>query len=201
MVILETTNYLDPKSFNKFLDAIPKIENFKPGKKAPMDSSKFILLFQITYFCALRISETLNLTKEDLQLGKRICIIRNAKTGQGKPQKTTIPPPLITLLDWNEAKPQEKLFNCTRQTVWKYAKLAGKLAMLEIAEEQKERSIEGIWTHIFRKSYSKWMQSKGASRELRMAKLRHAFKDAHDAYDAVDLNTLKAWENEAFSNE
>ena len=204
MEIEETTNYIDPKSFNKFLKAIPKLEYFKDGKKPPMGALQFQMLFTITYFCALRISETLNLQKRDLQLDRKICLIQHAKTGKGKPQKTTIPPPLEKQLvkylqNYNDNN--SFLFRCTRQTVWKYAKLAGKLAKLEIAEEQKERSIEGIWTHLFRKSYSKWMQSKGASRELRMAKLRHAHKDAHDAYDAVDLNTLKAWENKAFTNE
>ena len=91
-----------------------------------------------------------------------------------------------------------KLFNCTRQTVWKYGKEAGIIAGLNIAEEQKEKSIKGIWTHIFRKSYSKFMQSKGATRGLRMCKLRHTFKDAHDAYDAADINALRIWEKNAF---
>ena len=197
---LEATNYLDPKSFYQFIEAIPILEYFRPGKKPPMSASKFQLLFMITYHCALRISETLNLEKEDLQLDKKICIIKRAKTGKGKPQKTTITPFLQMYLKHTSVN-DGKIFSCTRQTVWKYAKEAGLVAGLHIAEEQKERSIEGIWTHIFRKSYSKWMQSKGATRELRMCKLRHAFKDAHDAYDAVDLNTLKAWEKSVFTVE
>jgi hypothetical protein len=40
------------------------------------------------------------------------------------------------------------------------------------------------------------MKSKGANRELRMLKLRHAFKDAHDVYDVEDINSLKDWEAE-----
>ena len=45
------------------------------------------------------------------------------------------------------------------------------------------------------------MKEMGAERELRMCKLRHSFKDAHDTYDAVDLNTLKAWEEKNMPKE
>ena len=74
--------------------------------------------------------------------------------------------------------------------------LGERLAGLNIYEAQQEREIANVWTHLLRKSCSKRMQYLGASRELRMRKLRHSFRDAHDAYDVVDLNTLLDWEAE-----
>ena len=199
------TNNMDLLTFSKFIKGVATLEYFGKGKKAPMPKEDFILLFRITYFCALRISETLNLTAGDFHLDKKILILKNTKTGKNKKtgkytiQKTTIPPPLIAFLEaYRHFKPDEKLFSCTRQTVWKYAKVAGRAAGLNFGEEQKVRSIEGLWTHAFRKGYSKFMQTNGASRELRMLKLRHSFTDAQDAYDVTDLNSLIAWEKKVF---
>ncbi len=196
------TNNMDLLTFSKFLNGVCSLKYFGKGKKSPMPKEDFVLLFRITYFCALRISETLNLEFSDFNLDKKILVIRNAKTSKGKPQKTTIPPPLIIELSKHLefiGHDKRKLFNCTRQTVWKYAKAAGLAAGLNFGEEQKLRSIEGLWTHAFRKGYSKFMQSNGASRELRMLKLRHSFTDAQDAYDVTDLNSLIAWENKIFA--
>ena len=191
------TNNMDLMTFGKFLAAIPKLSYFNKGKKPPMSAAQFQLLFRITYFCALRISETLKLTASNFHLDKKILVLENSKTGKGRPQKTTIPPPLTAQL--SKLSSDELIFSCTRQTVWKYAKAAGEAAGLNFGEEQKIRSINGIWTHAFRKGYSKFMQSNGASRELRMLKLRHSFKDAQDAYDVTDLNSLIAWEKRIFA--
>jgi len=75
---------------------------------------------------------------------------------------------------------------------------SGIAANLDLGEEQTEKSISGYWNHLLRKSYSKWMKEKGASRELRMRKLRHAFKDSQDAYDVADINALLEWEAKQF---
>ena len=191
------TNNMDLVTFGKFLKGVDSLPYF--DHKAPMPVEDFILLFKITYYCALRVSETLNLKAGDFHLDKKILVIQNAKNGKGKPQKTTLPPPLMKDIEaYRHFKPDAKLFQCTRQTVWKYAKEAGIMAGLNFGEEQKIRSIDVIWTHVFRKGYSKFMQSQGASRELRMLKLRHSFTDAQDAYDVTDLNTLIAWENKTF---
>lgn len=193
----EITNYLSPESFNDFIRAVPKVA-FKTHSRNLMTAYEYQMLYKITYYCALRISETLNLEKEDLLLDRKICLIRNAKTGKGKIQKTTIAPPLINQLADFVKNRTGKLFHTTRQTVWKYAKAAGKIAGLNIGEEQKVKSIDGIWTHLFRKSYSKFMAQNGASREIRQCKLRHSFRDSQDTYDAVDINTVKAWEKRYF---
>ena len=72
------------------------------------------------------------------------------------------------------------------------------MAGLRIGEIQQRKTIDGVWTHLMRKSCSKRMLDLGATRELRMLKLRHVFRDAHDAYDRPDLNTLLDWEQEKF---
>lgn len=199
---LKSTNYLDPDTFyNKFLPALVRLEPFTNGLKCyPMDANQFVICADIQYCSGLRVSEVLNLTKSDFDLVHRILIIRTAKTGKGKIQKTTILPyqveKLIKFLD--RFRNDEKIFPTTRQTIWKYYRNAGRLAGLNIFESQNQRDIANVWTHLLRKSCSKRMQGLGASRELRMRKLRHSFRDAHDAYDVVDLNTLLDWEAEHF---
>ena len=47
-----------------------------------MPKEDFVLLFKITYYCALRISETINLTAGDFHLDKKILILKNTKTGK-----------------------------------------------------------------------------------------------------------------------
>ena len=70
------------------------------------------------------------------------------------------------------------------------------MAKLDLGEQQRQRYIKGAWTHLLRKSRSKMMKFLGASRELRMCKLRHTFEDAQDAYDVEDINALIKWESE-----
>lgn len=161
-----------------------------------MTADQFILLVDTLYEMGLRVSEGLNLEKRDVDLEHRILKIRNAKTGKGKVQRTTITPRMIEPLRKHitKLKDTDKLFQVSRMTVWQYCKNASIMAGLPIYEAQKEREISGVWTHLFRKSCSKRMKALGADRELRMLKLRHAFKDAHDTYDAVDLNALLDWE-------
>jgi integrase len=161
-----------------------------------MNADAFLLLFELQYDTGMRISEVLNLRKQDINLERRIVTIQKAKTGKGRPQKTTITPYMALRLKRHLSLRQdnEKLFIADRQAVWRIGKDAGRLAGLPIFESQKIKDVEGIWTHLFRKSCSKRMQDLGASRELRMLKLRHSDRDAHDAYDRVDINALLKWE-------
>ncbi len=91
--------------------------------------------------------------------------------------------------------PDEILFHTSRSTVWYYAKNAGILAGLNIFEEQENKQIHGIWTHLFRKSCAKRMLYDGDSpKPLVQKKLRHSFREAIDTYIRADINTLLAWE-------
>ncbi len=118
--------------------------------------------------------------------------------GKGKiriNQFTTIPEWLNNDLKSFLQNKSGQLFKTSRQVIAEYYKSAGYMANLNIYEMQTEREVYGVWTHLLRKSYSKWMQEMGATRELRMVKLRHANKDAHDAYDRPDINAVLIFES------
>jgi len=193
------TNYLTPEGLLLFLKEIPKLECYHmDGIRKPLDPYSFQLLFKLQYTCALRISELLRIRKEDINLKTKILTIPKAKTGNR--QKTTIVPTMVQPLgdyikDWDD---RWLLFPISRQTVIVWGKIIAEKAGLDLGEEQTEKSIGGYWTHLMRKSYSKWMLEKGASRELRMKKLRHTFTDSQDAYDVADLNALLEWEAKQF---
>ncbi len=160
------------------------------------------LFFKILYYCALRVSEVINLEKDDINLERNILRVRRAKTG--KNQKTSIPKPLVYALEELLKLCPNKLFDITRQTVWTYGKKAGKLAGLNIFEDQEKREIEGVWTHLFRKSYAKMMYEAGASVVLIDVKLRHSHKspsmaDSTFTYIKPDINALIEWENKHFA--
>lgn len=197
--LLQETNYLTPSDFQRFIDCIAKLEVYHSdySSHAVMSSFDFKLLYSITYYCALRISETINLEKRDFNIDRRILTIRQAKTG--KNQKTSIPLPLIKLLATRWDSLNEKLFDVSRQSVWHYGKQIGKLAGLNVFESQEKREIEGVWTHLFRKSYAKWMLEVGASIPLIQVKLRHkGHKDLGSTFTYIkpDINKLIQWESD-----
>ena len=195
---VEQTNYLTNEMFHKFIETIPKLEVFHGpfAANAALTPLGFKLLFSITYYCALRISETLDLVKDDFNLERKILRVRRAKTGVN--QKTSIPIPLLSILTdhWNSIP--EKLFEISRQSAWSYAKKVGELAGLNIFESQKKRDIEGIWTHLFRKSYAKMMQEKGADISLIKVKLRHSGGEMGSTFTYIkpDINALIKWETD-----
>jgi len=193
-----TTNYLSPFLFyNKFLFWLVRLQPFIEHH-ASMSADQFVYAFKFQYESGLRITEALQLTKQDIDLNHKIVTIRKAKTGTN--QKTTILPYAVSSLDHflDKFSNTERIFPTDRSTMWRFGKDAGKLAGLGISEIQQKQTIDGIWTHLLRKSCSKRMQQLGASRELRMVKLRHSNRDAHDTYDRPDLNTLLEWEAQHF---
>ena len=199
---LQTTNYLSPNLFyNKFLFWLIRLQPFiNETGRPPMSANEFVRAYRLQYGSGLRISELCNLEKRDVDLNHRILVIRTAKTGYN--QRATILPYDIDMMEkqLDPLSKSDKVFNANRHVLWQYAKDAGNLAGLPIGEIQRNKTIDGIWTHLMRKSCSKRMKELGANRELRMLKLRHVFKDAHDTYDAPDLNELLNWESQNFSS-
>lgn len=193
----DSTNYMTNQMFKDFKWGIEHLEPFTSETgRPPMTSFDYKMMFEIQIGCGLRITEVLNLIPEDFDLNHRILKLFNPKTKKGGFQKTTLPPYLISTLEsyLKRTSNSDQIFPINRQNAWRYAKDAGRMAGLSIFEEHENHDIEGVWTHMFRKACSKRMQELGASRELRMLKLRHSMKDAHDAYDKVDLNALLKWE-------
>src|SRR3990167_2011206 len=203
-MMIAQTNYLDPESFDKFIEAIPRLEVYHSSYSwhATLPPSRMQLLFKVIYYCALRISEALSLEKGDFDLERRILRIKRAKTG--KNQKTSIPMPLLQELHAQFAMLPDKIFDTSRQSAWEYGKKAGHLAGLNIFEDQDKREIEGVWTHLFRKSYAKMMYLAGANIALIDVKLRHTHKNPNMAdstftYIKPDINALIQWETEHFT--
>ena len=220
----QSTNFLSAESFEKFLQSLSKIKSFdKYPNRAPLNPEQLSILFRVMYGCGLRVSEAVSLKVKDLDLENRILVITSAKTGfkkckncktQGcekcnfkgkirKSQYTTILPNDVSLLEKYIKKyclnDDSLLFNnVSRQIIWSYGKQAGNLAGLKIYEMQDERSIKGIWTHLFRKSRAKQMLLDGASIELVKLKLRHSMNDATWRYTRPDINALLSWETKTY---
>ena len=197
----QTTNYLTPDVFyNKFLFWLIRLQPFiLESGRPPMKADGFVRLFRLLYGSGLRVSEALNLKKQDIDLNHRLLTITKAKTGYN--QRTTILPYDIPMME-KQLDPLSKtdfVFNANRHIVWQYGKDAGNLAGLSIGEIQNKKTIDGVWNHLMRKSCSKRMRELGASRELAMVKLRHVNTGSHDTYDRPDLNALLNWELQMFT--
>jgi len=178
----------------------------------------------VEYSSALRVSETLNASAEDFNFKSGILTLPRTKTGFKrckcskwekrqlievdkncdkclgigkirKKQLTTISPLLPSWVVQLIKSKEGKLFPFTRQLIWSYYKKAANMAGLELGEQQDDRYVEGAWTHLLRKSYSKLMKFKGANRDLRNVKLRHVL-DTQERYDQEDINSLIEWERE-----
>lgn len=235
------TNFLSEADFQAFLNSLRQLleSNEKTlaqtNRKLSMPIIGFLELFRLVYGCGLRVSEALYVRKSDIDFEKRILVLNNTKTGykkcnkckgQGcekcnnlgkirKPQYTTIHPYFLSSLkDYvTSLNGQDLLFNTNRFTVWNYAKQAGKLAGLNVFEQQDERLIEGVWTHLFRKSRAQQMMIDGKSAgedsdylwELVKIKLRHSakgrdvtFRYTNKIGQKLGLNDLLEWEQKHY---
>ena len=136
---------MSTEDFTLFLDAIPRLNSYKLTHITPtMKPEDFQFLFILTYFCALRASEVINLKKSDFDLENKLLTIRK----KGKNEITTILPNLTGKLHnklkkindddylFVTQKSGEKL---KRQAVWIYAKNAGKLSGLNYSKSLKKK--------------------------------------------------------------
>lgn len=225
MQVFKEQNYLDQEDFAKFLDSFDGISqnNYKakPELLKICASIEYYCALRISEVLTLKRDDfdlrnrilTLQNTKTGFRKckcskwEKRVLISSDTKCskckGLGKyrvKQYTTIPKPLIIILSdfLKSLRYNKNLFSFSRISAWKYYKIAGKNANLEIREQQFERSIEGVWTHLLRKSYLKWMRKNGASIELCEVKARHSEKRSIDHYIRPDIQALKIWEAKQF---
>jgi len=177
---------------SRLVAAIPQLSIYShPHTKRIISSESLQLLILISYFCALRITETLKLTKSDFNLEKKE--LHSYSLGKFSPNITTIPPILIEKLEKYLSKLNENdpLFKITRQTVWTHFKDAGKLATLNLFTSQKRRDIEGVFTRLLRQSYEIFMRQENANKNLIDLKLRNRSQSNYDNYN---INDLKRWE-------
>lgn len=223
MQVFKATNYLGIEDFDKFLLGFNEENNYKtkPEIMKICASVQYYCALRISEVLTLRRDDfdlknrilTLQHTKTGFkkckcskwEKKKVISVDESCKKckGLGKyriKQYTTIPRPLIVLISnhLKSLKQNKRLFNFNRTTAWKEYKKAGNTMNLDIREQQSERNIEGIWTHLLRSSYVKFMRENGASVEICAAKLRHKEKNAIDHYLRVDLQSVKIWEAKIF---
>lgn len=197
---MKTTNYLDPTNFyNNYLDWLVVLDEFHNDDcPPPMTANEFYFEERIRYGSALRATEGLNLIKSDFDLDHRILKIWNPKTKKGGYQKTTILPydvkPIERFL--YKYSDSDRLFTCTRSTLWRYAKNASILGGMNIFEAKDEIEINGAWTHLLRSSCSKMYDDLGAKHSLVQKKLRHGGRDVTDRYTKVDLQALLDFDEE-----
>jgi len=177
------------------IDAVPLVTEYNKSKllgwskdKVPHYTDIQAALW-IQYCCALRISEVLNLERENVNLERKILTLHNTKTGKGKKQFTSIPP------DLPEWALMQIPFKLNRQLMWSYVKKACKMAGLDLYEQQDTREIIGAWTHLIRKSRAKLMIELGAKEVMVKVKLRHTFTTT-ERYTKPDINALIKWEAE-----
>ena len=160
--------------------------------------------------CAKRVKEG----NSWFLVGDSKCKICDGAFKLRKTQYTTIHPSYADSLKLYVQKcSQDKpIFRTNRITLWSYAKKAGELAGLNVFEQQDDRLIEGVWTHLFRKSRAQQMMRDKAKDELGdfvyelvKIKLRHSLKakDVTQRYSNIigqklGLNDLLEWEQKHY---
>ena len=192
---MTSTNYLSPTDFKKMIDAVPLVTEYNKSKLIGYSKNKvpnpvwICMALWVQYCHALRISEVLNLTKDNFNWERHILTLHHTKTGKGRKQFTSIPP------DLPEWALMQIPFKLNRQLMWSYVKKACKMAGLDLYEQQDTREIIGAWTHLIRKSRAKLMIELGAKEVMVKVKLRHTFTTT-ERYTKPDINALIKWESE-----
>lgn len=196
---MKTTNYLNPSLFyNDFLDWLVRLEPFvEDDGKPPMSANQFYWCARIQYGCALRISELLNLTKKEFDLGHRILIIKNSEMNEGDIQKTTILPyDAVKIVEFLSGfNMNEKLFPVTKETMLKYYRNALIMGGFNILENDKI-DIDDPWNQLMRSSCAKMYEDLGAKFSIVQSKLRHKPRNAPYRYAEADLQTVLNFEDE-----
>lgn len=187
-------NYISPDTFKRIQNYIPNL-GIRKWKNIDI-----VMLLRILYFCALRPSEGINLTKESFNLIDREIYLGKTKTN--KSDYAHIPSIFIDELDvWLETKASGRLFiGLKYNTAWKWLDRMGKdLDILAWQTPQRESS-ECTKLHIFRKSVGKDMLSgmygeKASAIPVISKQLRHSKPSMTvDHYLKASLEAVKeAW--------
>lgn len=199
--LVKPSNYLNPQRFyNDFLDYLVVLDELHDeGRPNALDANHLYWAARVQYGSALRISEVLDLMPSDFDLNHRILTLRHTKTGHGKIQKTSILPYDVEKLEkfLESHDKDQRLFNASRATMWKYYKNASILGGLNLFEAKDVINIEGAWTHLLRSSCAKMYEDLGAKESLIAKKLRHSpGRNVTARYTKVDIGTLLDWEYE-----
>lgn len=194
---LKESQYLTQSDFNEIIRIVPNLSGYRTQHvHVKLSPEQFRLLFKLMYYCGLKTTEVLGLTKSDFDLPRRSLKIKLSTQFKYKPQETTIPPVLIDELQnyLDNKRPADKLFVVTRSTVWRYIKEAGHLANLKLSRFTPSSEVRGGDTFLFRDSLRHIMTVKGADKLMIALKLR----DSDARIDLEILEKLKSWEERNF---
>lgn len=186
-------NYINPGDFRLIIQAIPGL------KLRKFDIEAVQMLFKISYYCALRINETIGIRKSDIDLDRQEIFLGKTKTKRG--DRASIAPSFIAELGvyLRSVQNDEPLFKgMNKKIVWVWTKKLGKTLGLKAWITPQSESGEKTKSHIFRKTYAKDLLygtfTPPAPLSIIQKKLRHADLKTTSKYLQVDLDEVKAWE-------
>ena len=200
---MKTTNHFTATTFyNDFLDWLVRLEPFHSDNiEPPMTADQFYFLARMQFSTATRISETLKFTPADFDFDHRIVTIRDPKTNKGGVQKTTFFPFDVKPFEkfCSKFNQDQKLFDITRSTAWKYYKNTTILGGLKICGIKDVKIINDGWTHLLRSSCAILFEDLGAKESLRDRKMRHAPRTMGQLYTKRDIQDVLDFEDEHLS--
>ena len=178
------SRYLSFDDFNKIVESVPTLSSYHSKNKPKLNPEQLQLLCKLLFYCALKIDEALSLTKSDLQLDEKLINVKSKKLVN----QTTIPTIILPQLTIHikNLKEDQKLFDISRQHVWRIIKELGKLSGVKMSKIKQGKIDEGINPMLFRQSYKQYMMNQGADEDLSDLKLRLK-KDTHSRSTIKDL--------------
>lgn len=189
-------NYLSREDWPVLMAAIDQLD----VKAAHPTEIKF--LFELMYWCGLRVSEALKVTPRKMNLPARTIYL--GKTKRAKRDVAGIPAECIPLckahLQWRQdhhIKDDIPIVNTTRVTIWRWLNKLGDMTQIPALTSTQEDTGEAVGTHIFRKSIGKDMLF-GTHRtapplNIISAHLRHKSMSATEEY--LKLNRQAAMDH------
>lgn len=145
------SNYMNQVQFAQLLDHVPDL------KLRKWKSEDIEMIFEIAYWCGLRMIEARRLHAEDFDLEAKEVYLGKTKTR--KEDYATIPTPFVPRLRQYLKDKKGPLLDPmpTRDTVYKWLMTLGRDLNIIALTTPQEKTGEKTKTHIFRKSVGKDM--------------------------------------------
>jgi len=145
----------------------------------PATEAKMCLIFSLLYYTGARISEVLNLTKDQVNVSEGFVMYCNTKNNEDR--KVYVPQELVLNVS-NRGSPGCRIFDVSQQKVGQY--LHKKLARLGIKKD--------VSTHVFRRTLINHLGNDGAPLPVIRSIVGHRSMDAISQYlTTADIKTQK----------
>ena len=190
-MLAQNVNYIPFSDFKKLCDNTHLIKSDK------LSANDISFIFKISYYCALRINETLKLEKTNFDFDLLELDLGHTKTE--KHGKATIPKSFVNELKaYLDTKQGGLLFPITRNTAYVHLMQLGKKLNINALITSQKDTNEKTKTHLFRKSIAKEMLYKKAPINIISKKLRHASYNTTFLYLKLNNQDVINWENENY---